>query len=269
MTTLMERINRKKMKLAGLENRRSKKIPFVIVIDISGTMELNDNIGKVNRGLQAFYDVLLEDPKICDSLDLSIITFGGEERVHLAVDFDDIRNQAVPTFEAYGNTPLCPAIIMALDNIEDQIDAYHSIGISNTKPIMLIMTDGEPSRYEYAELVENGEEYWVADPLQKTDMEFTEAKSKFDRFRKMTDMEVHIIALGDEVKDLYFLEQFSTGLNSVKRLEDTDILAFFEHLTISVGTLPVAFDANPNNPDPFQVFDVFERFKKGNLSTYS
>lgn len=255
------------MKLASLENRRSKKIPFVMVIDISGSMELNENISKVNRGLQAFYDVLLEDPKICDSLDLSIVTFGGEERVQLAVDFNDIRKQTVPVFEAYGNTPLCPAILMALDNIEDQIDAYQSIGISNTKPIMLIMTDGEPSRYEYTELVENGEEYLVADPLQKTDKEFLEAKSKFDRFRKMTDMEVHIVALGNQVEDLYFLKQFSTGRNSVKRLEDTDILSFFKHLTVSVRSLPAAYDSNPDNPNPFQVFDVFDGFKEGNLST--
>lgn len=268
MSKLMERVNRKKMKLASLENRRSKKIPFVIVIDISGSMELNGNIDKVNRGLQSFYDVLQEDERICDSLDLSIVTFGGEERIQLAVDFDDIRNQSVPSFEAYGNTPLCPAIMMALDNIEDQIDAYHSIGITNTKPIMLIMTDGEPSRYEYTDLIEDGEEYLVADPLQKTDREFTEAKAKFDRFHKMTDMEVHIVALGDNVRDLYFLRQFSTSPNSIKRLEDTDILAFFKHLTVSVGSLPDAYDANSDNANLFQVFDLFDCFKKDNLSAY-
>lgn len=261
MLSLMERIDRKKMKIASLENRRSKKIPFVILIDISGSMIQNDNIVKVNRGLQSFYDVLLEDPKICDSLDLSIITFGGEKRIDLAVDFDDIRNQQVPVFEAYGNTPLCPAIVMAIDNIEDQIDAYQMMGVSNTKPIMLIMTDGEPSCYEYQEILEDGEEYLVADPLQKTDREFLEAKSKFDRFRKMMDMEVHIIALGNEIEDLYFLRQFSSSAKSIKRLEDTDILAFFKHLSISVCTLPVAYDSNSSNEDPFKVLDVFEGFK--------
>ncbi|MCP8970630.1 vWA domain-containing protein [Ectobacillus ponti] len=262
MSTFLERIDRQKMKIASLVDRRSKKIPFVILVDVSGSMSANDNISKVNRGLRAFYDVLLEDSKVCESLDLSIIAFGGEERVQLAVDFNDIRKQELPVFEAYGNTPLCTAIVTALDNIEDQIDAYQAVGIVNTKPIMLIMTDGEPSRYEYVELYENGEEYLEADPLRKTDKEFLEAKAKFDRFHKMTGMDVHIVALGDQVKDLYFLQQFATGPNSIKRLEDTDILAFFKHLTVTVGSLPAAYDANPNHKNPFEVLDVFEGFKK-------
>ena len=194
MTSLLERMNRKDMREKAMENRRSKKIPFTILVDTSGTMQHNDNIGKVNRGLRSFYDVMREDSKLCDALDISIVTFG-KDGVQLAVDFDDIRNQHLPTFEAAHNTPLCEALTLAIDNIEDQIDVYQSLGIGSTQPIMLIMTDGEPSQLDYSP---------EGDPikLQKTDLEFIEVKKKFDYFAKLTHMETHIIAMGHEFDDL-------------------------------------------------------------------
>ena len=64
------------------------------------------------------------------------------------------------------------------------------------------------------------------------------------------------------LKDLFFLEQFSTNEKSIKRLEDTNILAFFKHLTQSVSAIPKAVNSMNNQVLNFGEVDIFNEIKK-------
>ncbi|MFE3890660.1 hypothetical protein ACFX4Y_13580 [Priestia sp. YIM B13446] len=249
----LERLHRKRMKSIGIDNRKGNKLPLTILVDTSGTMSYNNNIDKLNKGLQDFHQALLSDEKVCDHVDVSVISFG-KGGVNLEVDFDDIRKQTFPVFEAGDNTPLCPAINLAIDNIEDQIDIYQDKSIVSHPPVMVIMTDGEPSTMDY-----DKEGYPI--PLTKKHKEYIQAKSKFDRFVNITNMNVYTIAMGDHIKDTYFLERFSTGRANVKKLEDTNILEFFKVLSQSVTALTKSVP-NQKSMLHMEEVNIFDQFTK-------
>jgi len=229
MSSLIERLQRKKAKSVSLENRRGHKLPFCLLVDTSGSMEHNDNIGKLNSGIRSFFNELLADSAVRDHIEVSIVSFG-KDGIRVELDFDDIANQQVPTFKQGGSTPLCPAVMTAIDLLEDQIDLYNTKGIISHPPVLVIMTDGEPTTLEYDA---NGVPIRLTPEMD----DFKKAKAKFDRFKSLTKMTSYSIGVGDEIENPFFLEQFAGSPDHVRKLDDANIVAFFQMLSRSASVL--------------------------------
>ncbi len=129
----------------------SLKLPLCLVLDKSGSMlektkSANGSIVKINElnsNVERLIDYIKHDPKASKICDLCIITFG--ERVDLVTDYKRIDQISPVHFEAYGRTPLGEAVGLAIQLLDKRRQYYRENSIEHYKPIMLLMSDGEPT----------------------------------------------------------------------------------------------------------------------------
>ncbi|WP_078543654.1 vWA domain-containing protein [Litchfieldia alkalitelluris] len=252
--TLMERMNRKELKEAGIRNK-GHKLPLMLVLDTSGSMLHNNNIDKLNRGVQSFYNEILEDPIVREHLHVSLVTFG-EGGVQVATDFGNPAEQEIPVLKAGGSSPLCTAIMTGLDLLEDQIDIYNNFGITSHPPVMIILTDGEPTTMEY-------DERGVPILVTKDTPEFLVTKKRFNYFHTAMRLSSYSIFFGDDVENTYFLHQFATAKSNVQKLDEVNIIKFFKMLGKSSSALTKAIPGTGFSLDmSFNIFEEIAENKK-------
>jgi uncharacterized protein YegL len=129
----------------------SLKLPLCLVLDNSGSMSIRTKstrgsivkIDELNSNVEKLINYIKNDPKASKICDLCIITFGG--RVNLVTDYNLVENISPFRLVAGGNTPLGEAVGLAIDLLNKRRDHYIENGIEHYKPIMLIMSDGEPT----------------------------------------------------------------------------------------------------------------------------
>lgn len=120
----------------------TRKFPICLVLDTSGSMHGN-NIQDLNRNVHQFLQFVSNNPKARRNAEISIIEFGGDVRV--ITGYNSIENIEFKDLEAYGATPLGEAVEKALDLLDIRRQYYRNNAIEHYKPIMLIMSDGEPT----------------------------------------------------------------------------------------------------------------------------
>ncbi len=118
-----------------------QKCLCTLVLDTSGSMQ-GDPIRALNRGLQEFYAAVEEDLVAASRLEIAIVTFGGEiktiQEPALISHFD------MPRLEPTGSTPLADAVFAALRTTEERKGWYKETGQPYYRPIVVLITDGEP-----------------------------------------------------------------------------------------------------------------------------
>lgn len=119
------------------------RLPCVVIVDGSSSMEANDAIGALNKGLKVFADELREDTKARAGVRLKVIRVGGS--VDTLVDWVDAANFDAPHVDAHGNTPLGAAVGQALDDLEDEKARIENAGLIRNRAWLFILTDGEPT----------------------------------------------------------------------------------------------------------------------------
>jgi uncharacterized protein YegL len=249
--TVMERMNRKLLKDTNLRNT-SHKLPLLLVLDTSGSMQHNNNIDKLNNGVESFYKEILADPIARQHLEVCIVSFG-EGGVKVEMDFGNPAEQQVPRLSAGGSSPLCTAIMTGLDLLEDQIDLYNGKGIASHPPVMIVLTDGEPTTMEYDQ---NG----VPVLVTKDTPDFKITKKRFNYFQTNMKLASHSIYFGDDVEDTYFLHQFATDEGSVRKLDEVNIINFFKMLGKSASALSKAATGSGNSLE--MTHDLFTEIAK-------
>jgi uncharacterized protein YegL len=65
--------------LPEFANDREKRCPVILLVDTSGSMS-GDPIEQLNRGLSFFKEDVLRDAQTSLSIEVAIVTFGGEVR---------------------------------------------------------------------------------------------------------------------------------------------------------------------------------------------
>lgn len=231
----LEKIN---MKKKGLQNRLGAKLPLCILVDTSGSMKKNNNIDKLNEGLNIYRQQMLLDKVACDHIEIALISFGNGG-TNLAVDFEDIKDQKFPVFTADEGTPMCEAINLGLDTLEEQMKIYAEEGISNHPPHLIIMTDGYPT----ASGQYDSEGYAI--PLEKDSLELKRTLVKFEKFK--AEYNLVSIGVGVELDDRYYLDLFASSPENVLKMGDEEnIVEFFKLLSKSSSVLSRAVP-NPNN----------------------
>ena len=245
-----ERINEKALRASKMANSQYK-LPILLLLDTSGSMEIDNNIGHLNEGVAQFYKHFIEDEYAALYTEITVITFGdGDARVEAA--FGDPRNHIIKEFTPAGNSPFCTGLVMGLDLIEDQIDIYNNKGIVTHPPVIITLTDGYPTRIEYDELGK-------VILLERQDGEYKLAKEKFDLFVKELNLDSHIIFFGDKDENIDILKEFASSDENIRKLDQLDFVSFFNSLGKSISELSKII---PTGHSQFAMQDIFDRYKK-------
>lgn len=123
------------------ENNREPRQPLVLLVDTSGSM--STEIPDVAAGLDALRAALSRDVVARNRVELIVVTFGGGVTVH--GEFGEAAVFEPPAIAASGDTPMAAALVQALDLLEAKKRAYKESGLDYYRPMIFLVTDGEPT----------------------------------------------------------------------------------------------------------------------------
>jgi len=129
----------------ALIDNSDERAPLVLVLDCSGSMMEDNKIHLLNEGLKTLEKELKSDPIAARCGRVLVISFGGDNNVELMGDWTDAMDFSPPTLMAGGMTPLGAAMRCALDEIENQKSQMRSAGVSYKRPIVMLLSDGDPT----------------------------------------------------------------------------------------------------------------------------
>ena len=118
-----------------------QKCLCMLVLDTSGSMA-GYPIRQLNKGLQDFYKAVEEDMTAANRLEVSIITFS--TAVQCIQEPSLIHNFDMPTLSAGGTTKLVDALRLSMESIETRKTWYKDTGQPYYRPLLILITDGEP-----------------------------------------------------------------------------------------------------------------------------
>lgn len=140
------------------------RVPVVLCLDTSGSMSVDNKIGKLHQAVKKFFYDIQNDETAKYALELCIISFDFTAKKLL--DFSTVINQT-EAFQkvnliAHGQTAMGEAVNMAVDLVEKRKAEYKSKGVDYWQPWMVLMTDGVPTddisaaAQRVSDLVNNG-----------------------------------------------------------------------------------------------------------------
>lgn len=118
------------------------RCPCVLVLDTSASMQ-DDPIESLNDGISLFLKELRKDPIACLSIELAVVSFGGEAEV--VRGFENPKKIRIPRLSAAGVTPMAEALELAFDLIGERLGEYEQKGVGRVRPLILLLTDGQPT----------------------------------------------------------------------------------------------------------------------------
>lgn len=118
-----------------------QKCLCVLVVDVSGSMS-GEPINQLNKGLQDFKSEVLADFVASQRLEVAIVTFGSTVRCLQEPTL--IGNINVPTLQTEGSTKLVDGVRKAIETIDTRKRWYKSTGQNYFRPMIVLITDGEP-----------------------------------------------------------------------------------------------------------------------------
>lgn len=119
-----------------------RKLPVYLVLDTSGSMD-GEPIEAVRNGMQTLTDALRNDPYALESAHLSVITFDSDAQQ--VVPLTDLFSFQPPMIEAGGETCLGKGLELLANCIETEVRKNTVDVRGDWKPLVFIMTDGEPT----------------------------------------------------------------------------------------------------------------------------
>jgi len=126
------------------ESAGNAVLPFYILCDESASMDANDGINAINRGLPELHATIAGDPLVSDKCRIGLITFSdtAEELLPLS-NLSDV--QAMPGCAAKGMTNYGEAFNLLRVVISRDIANLKSQGMQVYRPAVFFITDGEPT----------------------------------------------------------------------------------------------------------------------------
>ena len=119
----------------ALQDNTSQRLPCVLVLDGSGSMEGNP-ISELNQGLKTLEEELKKDDTASQRVQLLVIRLGDDDKATILTDWTDAIDFKAPSLEAYGRTPLGKAMQLALEKIGVDQNIAKDIGIKFLKIAM-------------------------------------------------------------------------------------------------------------------------------------
>lgn len=119
----------------------TSQLMICILVDASYSMNMNDRIGAVNRGIKEFIARGREDILARDSMDVCIIAFGGNG-AEVKNEFTNVTSLKYENIVPHGGTPLADALDFALEKIDARYKYWQAAGNPLYHPWLIVLSDG-------------------------------------------------------------------------------------------------------------------------------
>ena len=212
MTDTNQNLDEELIPYVEFVDNANERTPCVLVLDCSGSMR-GEPIKQLNIGLKALEKELKDDIDASSRVQILIIKAFGKDQVEISSDWVDAMNFTAPQMEADGLTPLGFAMETALNKINVHKLLYDDCGISSKRPWIFLISDGEPTDYDWERVAKKCRE-------------------------AQENKKVIIHAIGTEEANLEKLAKFSTL--PPKRLNGLKFTEFFLWLSRSVSCVSKA-----------------------------
>ncbi len=119
-----------------------RRLPVYLLLDCSGSM-YGEPIEAVKNGVQVLVSTLRQDPYALETAYLSIITFDGSaQQVSPLTELSAFQQ---PNIQASGCTALGEALALLAQKADQEVTKTTADQKGDWKPLVFIMTDGEPT----------------------------------------------------------------------------------------------------------------------------
>ena len=119
-----------------------RRLPVYLLLDCSGSM-YGEPIEAVKNGVQVLVSTLRQDPYALETAYLSIITFDSNARQ--VTPLTELAAFQQPEIQASGCTALGEALSLLTQKAEQEVTKTTAETKGDWKPLVFIMTDGEPT----------------------------------------------------------------------------------------------------------------------------
>lgn len=190
-------------------------VRVILVADHSGSMDDFSKINELNDALSVFFKGLGQDDMLSESIDLGIVGFESNARVVRSPQKISANNTA-PQFDADGGTNLTSAL-------EKAYQMANSVPKDQLKPIVILITDGEPDH----------------------------PSSALNAAMKLQGV-AHFYALGVSGADFSYLQRIS-GSQQAAALRGTKFSQFFQDMSSDLNAYILSARAMGVSPANFKV----------------
>ncbi|MCB9609594.1 MAG: VWA domain-containing protein [Polyangiaceae bacterium] len=206
-------------KLKEFTTQAARPLPVILLADVSGSMGADGKIQALNHAVREMIETFQDESDLRAEIHVSVITFGGEARVHLPLA--PAQGTTWSDLGPTGGTPMGAAFSLASQMVEDK----EAVPSRAYRPTIVLVSDGQPT------------DQWK-EPL--------EALLSGERGGKAFRMALAIGADADNVALNAFL---ADPEGRVYRADEArQIRQFFQLVTMSVSARSRA--ANPNVAPP-------------------
>nr|WP_314683950.1 VWA domain-containing protein [uncultured Prevotella sp.] len=119
-----------------------RRLPVYLVLDTSGSM-YGEPIEAVKNGVQTLISTLRSDPYALETAFISIITFN--TNAQQVTSLTELASFQQPTIDAGGCTALGDALELLAQKIDAEVTKTTAEQKGDWKPLVFLMTDGEPT----------------------------------------------------------------------------------------------------------------------------
>ena len=210
------------------------RVPMVFCLDTSGSMS-GKKIEELNKALDAFYKVLLEDRTAKYAADACVVTFDSDVRI--ARPFENVSHNNVPRIgNPSGVTKLGEGVAKALDCLAARKQEYKDNGIEYYQPWLILMTDGKPVQSDPS-IIESAAKKCV----------------EMESGRKLTVIPIYFGGSAEQDEALSVMNRF-TELQSARSFDPEILPELFRWISMSATTI-----SNSGTGDEPQIsFDSFK-----------
>lgn len=181
-----------------------RRLPVYLLLDTSGSM-YGEPIEAVKNGMQVLVNTLRQDPYALETAYLSVITFNSTaQQVQPLTELSSFQQ---PEISAGGCTALGEALALLANKVDQEVTKTTAEVKGDWKPLVFIMTDGEPT-----------------DSLQKG----------LDEFKKRKFGMVVACAAG-QAANTNTLKQITESVVQLDNADSNTIKAFFKWVSASVS----------------------------------
>lgn len=117
----------------------ARPLPVIVLADVSGSMGVDGKIQALNYAMREMIESFQDESDLRAEIHLSVITFGGQSRVHLPLG--PARHASWSDLGANGGTPMGAAFDLARQLVEDK----SAVPARAYRPSIVLVSDGQPT----------------------------------------------------------------------------------------------------------------------------